>query len=214
MQKKLLHQERRNYQKDFLQIENVANNPFSQFDSWFTKAQQVGSFEANAMSISTVSIEGKPSSRIVLLKEYSERGLVFFSNYNSEKGQNLAQNKHIACLFFYEAMERQIRIEGVVQKLQDEENDAYFYSRPIESQYAAMASNQSSVLADEEELENKLQEIKSTHKKPQRPLHWGGYLIQPSYFEFWQGRPNRLHDRICFILDEANNTWSKKRLAP
>lgn len=207
-----LHNQRRNYGKELLNIENTAESPFFQFDLWYKQAAKLQTFEANAMLISTVGKNMQPSSRVVLLKAYSEKGLQFFTNYNSKKGMQLLENNKVSLLFFYEAMERQIRIEGTATKLSDKENDEYFYSRPIESQYGAMVSDQSSVLNSKAVLEVQLQTIKEKYKKPQRPKNWGGYIIKPHYFEFWQGRPNRLHDRIAYTL--KNSIWQKSILAP
>lgn len=209
-----LHNERRVYNKAELNINNTTSNPFILFDEWYNEAAALKTFEANAMSLSTVDLDGAPHSRIVLLKSYSEKGLVFYTNYNSSKGNNLKHNAKVALLFFYEKLERQIRIQGTVERLSDEENDAYFYSRPIESQLGAIASPQSSVIGAKAELEAKYKELVAENKKPQRPKHWGGYLVKVNYFEFWQGRPSRLHDRICYQLDAHSNNWRKFILAP
>lgn len=210
--KKNLHHERKSYDKDSLSLSNAAESPFSQFDDWYKEAAALGTFEANAMVLSTSSLKGLPSSRVVLLKEYSKEGFVFFSNYDSRKGAELNSNDHVAILFFYEQLQRQIRIEGKVEKLSEKENDAYFYSRPIESQYGAMASPQSQAIESKEALEKAVEELVKSNKKPQRPVSWGGYIVKAVNFEFWQGRPNRLHDRICYQL--INNTWQKIQIAP
>lgn len=209
-----LHNERKVYNKAELDINKTTLNPFIQFDEWYKEAAALKSFEANAMSIATVDENGVPHSRIVLLKEYSENGLVFYTNYNSIKAQNLEQNKNIAILFFYEKMERQIRIQGSVERLTDEQNDAYFYSRPIESQIGAIISPQSNIIESKDLLTAKYKEYIGQNKKPQRPKHWGGYLVKVNYFEFWQGRPSRLHDRVCYQLNDKDNTWRKFILAP
>ena len=176
------------------------------------KLMILGGFEANAMVLSTVSTVGFPSSRMVLLKEYSNAGFVFFSNYNSRKGMELASNKQVSILFFYEQLQRQIRIEGQVEKLSNQENDDYFYSRPLESQYGAMVSPQSRAIDNKEALEDAVEELIKSNKKPQRPASWGGYIVKAINFEFWQGRPNRLHDRICYELN--NKIWHKIQIAP
>lgn len=207
-----LHNERRSYEKDILEIANTPVNPFLLFDTWYKEAATLKSFEANAMVVSTVNNNMQPSSRVVLLKAYSEKSLQFFTNYNSHKGQDLLQNNKISILFFYEAMERQIRIEGTAIKLSDTENDEYFYSRPIDSQYGAMASMQSSIIQSKEELYTDLEEIKQKYSKPIRPKNWGGYNIIPHYFEFWQGRPNRLHDRVTY--NRNKDKWTKNILSP
>jgi pyridoxamine 5'-phosphate oxidase len=209
---KNLHHERKTYDKASLSLLNTEANPFSQFDAWYKEAHDIGGFEANAMVLSTVSTVGFPSSRMVLLKEYSNAGFVFFSNYNSRKGMELASNKQVSILFFYEQLQRQIRIEGQVEKLSNQENDDYFYSRPLESQYGAMVSPQSRVIDNKEALEDAVKELIKSNKKPQRPASWGGYIVKAINFEFWQGRPNRLHDRICYELN--NKIWHKIQIAP
>ena len=209
-----LHQERKVYKKSSLSIDNTENNPISQFDIWYQEAAALKTFEANAMVLSTVDDKGFPHSRIVLLKSYSDKGFIFYSNYNSLKGRDLEKNPKVSLLFFYEQMERQIRISGEVVKLSEEENDQYFYSRPLESQLGAMVSPQSSIIPSKKILEVELEKLKNSNKKPQRPKHWGGYLIKASYFEFWQGRPSRLHDRICFERHHSDEFWNKFTIAP
>jgi pyridoxamine 5'-phosphate oxidase len=207
-----LHHERKTYDKASLSLANAADNPFLQFDLWYKEAADLGGFEANAMVISTASLKGLPSSRVVLLKEYSNEGFVFFSNYNSRKGAELALNNQISILFFYEQLQRQIRIEGHVEKLSDQQNDDYFYSRPLESQYGAMVSPQSELIEDKQALESAAQDLMKSNKKPHRPASWGGYIVKARNFEFWQGRPSRLHDRICYQL--KNKIWQKNQIAP
>lgn len=213
MVKKKLHDARKTYDKSSLDLENTRENPFKQFDQWYHEAEDQGGFEANAMVLSTANAEGHPSLRVVLLKEYSDEGFVFFSNYNSRKGAEMDVNPHVSILFFYESMQRQIRITGKVIKLSDKASEEYFKTRPLESQYGAMISNQSHPLKSKSELEDKFKSIQESNKKPQRPKHWGGYIVVPSYFEFWQGRPNRLHDRVCYTLTD-NNSWDKGLIAP
>lgn len=210
--KKSLHDERKTYDKSTLSLEGSSSNPFLQFDLWYKEASKIGGFEANAMVLSTASPAGVPNSRVVLLKEYSTEGFVFFTNYNSHKGEELMQNKHVALLFFYEQLQRQIRILGQVERLSAQANDAYFYSRPIESQYGAMVSPQSERIENKNVLEEKVLEYIRLNKKPQRPESWGGYIVKAISFEFWQGRPSRMHDRICFELN--NKTWQKFQIAP
>lgn len=209
---KNLHHERRTYDKSILDINEVEQNPFKQFDLWYQEAAALGGFEANAMTLSTANAEGYPSSRVVLLKAYSTKGFIFFTNYKSQKGQEMAANRHVSLLFFYEQMQRQIRIVGQVQKIAEEASEAYFKTRPIESQYGAMISEQSHSLTSKKILEEEFEKLLRSNKKPQRPKHWGGYLVVPSYFEFWQGRPSRLHDRVSYTKQE--NSWSLKLLAP
>lgn len=208
-----LHHLRKQYNLDQLLINQVESSPVLQFKKWYEEAQNFGGFEANAMVLSTVNSSGDVSSRVVLLKEFSQAGFVFFSNYESHKGLAIEANNNVALLFFYESMQRQIRIKGVAHKLSAQENDDYFYSRPIDSQYGAMISQQSSEVTNREELDNAFELIKRQHPKPKRPENWGGYLIKATQFEFWQGRPNRLHDRIIYDKQDQEN-WLIKRLAP
>jgi pyridoxamine 5'-phosphate oxidase len=209
---KNLHQERKTYNKSEIIWENTPNDPFIKFDKWYHEAGELGTFEANAMILATASKEALPNARVVLLKEYSKEGFVFFSNYESQKGKELAQNPQVSLLFFYESMERQIRIHGIVRKISEEASDAYFYSRPIDSQFGAMASPQSKEIESQDTLEENFKSLLTSNKKPQRPSHWGGYIVQANYFEFWQGRPNRMHNRICYEFKA--NTWRKFLIAP
>ncbi len=205
---------RKDYQLKSLSEHEVDQNPFAQFSVWWNEAVQSDIVEVNAMALSTVTSTGKPSSRIVLLKGYDEQGFVFFTNYSSDKGQQLTQNHFAALLFFWKELERQVRIEGVVSKVSEEESDAYFNSRPVGSRLGAWASPQSQKISDREVLNNEL--MKFTEQFDQvnipRPAHWGGYRVKPTRIEFWQGRSNRLHDRILYEQD--NDTWQISRLAP
>ena len=205
---------RKDYQLKSLSEHEVDQNPFTQFSVWWNEAVQSDIVEVNAMALSTVTSAGRPSSRIVLLKGYDEQGFVFFTNYSSDKGQQLTQNHFAALLFFWKELERQVRIEGVVSKVSEEESDAYFNSRPIGSRLGAWASPQSQKISDREVLNNEL--MKFTEQFDQdnipRPAHWGGYRVKPTRIEFWQGRSNRLHDRILYEQD--NDNWQISRLAP
>ncbi|MEY5046567.1 MAG: pyridoxamine 5-phosphate oxidase [Bacteroidota bacterium] len=205
---------RKDYQLKSLSEHEVNQNPFAQFSVWWNEAVQSDIVEVNAMALSTVTSTGKPSSRIVLLKGYDEQGFVFFTNYSSDKGQQLALNHFAALLFFWKELERQVRIEGIVSKVSDEESDAYFNSRPVGSRLGAWASPQSQKISDREVLNNEL--MKFTERFDQgnipRPEHWGGYRVKPTRIEFWQGRSNRLHDRVLYEQD--NDNWQISRLAP
>ncbi|MEY3245258.1 MAG: pyridoxamine 5-phosphate oxidase [Bacteroidota bacterium] len=205
---------RKDYQLKSLSEQEVDQNPFAQFSVWWNEAVQSDIVEVNAMTLSTVTSTGKPSSRIVLLKGYDEEGFVFFTNYSSDKGRQLMQNHFAALLFFWKELERQVRIEGVVSKVSEEESDAYFNSRPVGSRLGAWASPQSQKISDREVLNNEL--MKFTEQFDQenipRPAHWGGYRVKPTRIEFWQGRSNRLHDRILYEQD--NDNWQISRLAP
>ena len=205
---------RKDYQLKSLSEHEVDQNPFAQFSVWWNEAVQSDIVEVNAMTLSTVTSTGKPSSRIVLLKGYDEEGFVFFTNYSSDKGRQLMQNHFAALLFFWKELERQVRIEGVVSKVSEEESDAYFNSRPVGSRLGAWASPQSQKISDREVLNNEL--MKFTEQFDQenipRPAHWGGYRVKPTRIEFWQGRSNRLHDRILYEQD--NDNWQISRLAP
>ena len=205
---------RKDYQLKSLSEQEVDQNPFAQFSVWWNEAVQSDIVEVNAMTLSTVTSTGKPSSRIVLLKGDDEEGFVFFTNYSSDKGRQLMQNHFAALLFFWKELERQVRIEGVVSKVSEEESDAYFNSRPVGSRLGAWASPQSQKISDREVLNNEL--MKFTEQFDQenipRPAHWGGYRVKPTRIEFWQGRSNRLHDRILYEQD--NDNWQISRLAP
>lgn len=203
--------ERRNYIKHELIEKNVASSPFEQFAQWFDDAGKSGVLERNAMTLATATDIGKPSARIVLLKSFSDRGLVFYSNYDSRKGTEISENGQGAILFYWDVMERQIRIEGTIGRVEQAMSDAYFSSRPVESQLSAIVSNQSRTIPSRQFLEDKLAEVRNTGVI-KRPVNWGGYILQPNYFEFWQGRANRLHDRLVYELEQG--VWKLKRLAP
>lgn len=205
-----LHDERRLYNLSSLNENEVPANPFSLFSAWYDLAKNTeGILEPNIMTLATATIQAKPSARIVLLKEVNNEGFIFFTNYHSRKGKEIAHNPQAELLFFWDRIEKQIRIEGTIKKISQSASEAYFYSRPIESQYGAMASPQSSVIT-KEKLEENLAIVQK--EKPVRPENWGGYVLQPNYFEFWQGRPSRLHDRIIYVKN--GESWQISRLAP
>lgn len=190
-------------------------NPFKQFRLWFEQAITAQLPEPNAMIIATATVDGKPSARMVLLKNYDERGFVFYTNYDSNKGQQLLENPWGAITFWWAQLERQVRIEGRVEKVSDAESDEYFNSRPIGSQLGAWASNQSQVVESREVLEQRLEQLKQEYenKEVPRPPHWGGFRLIPDEIEFWQGRPNRLHDRLLYRRTQ-DGSWTIQRLAP
>ena len=206
---------RKDYTLHELSENEVASNPISQFNSWFQEAVEAKVNEPNAMSLGT-AVDGQPSVRIVLLKGVDEKGFSFFTNYQSAKGEELRQNPKAALTFFWAELERQVRIEGVVEKRPEAESDTYFNSRPKGSRVGAWSSPQSQVIPDREVLEERVQEysqkFEDTENVP-RPDFWGGYVLSPTMVEFWQGRPSRLHDRIRYRLSE-NNSWTIERLAP
>lgn len=205
---------RKDYQLASLAENDVAHDPITQFTHWFDQALKAEVTEANAMSLSTVNAEGKPSSRIVLIKEFDHRGFSWFTNYDSRKGQELSQNRHAALLFFWTALERQVRIEGRIHKISEEDNDKYFHSRPLGSRQSACASAQSEPVANRQQLEDKLAEVVAQYgDHPPRPEHWGGYRLVPDFIEFWQGRSSRLHDRIAYTR-QADDSWVISRLQP
>jgi pyridoxamine 5'-phosphate oxidase len=206
-----LHHHRRNYERHELTEDKISPNPFEQFGWWFEDASQGEIIEPNAMVLSTVSAEGKPSSRVVLLKAFDENGFVFYTNYKSKKGQNITENPHACLLFYWDKLERQVRIEGKVEKIAVQLSEQYFSARPYESRLSAVVSDQSEEITNRAFLEDKLLAIQNAGVV-KRPEHWGGYIIHPNYFEFWQGRASRLHDRIVYELE--NGSWKIKRLAP
>jgi pyridoxamine 5'-phosphate oxidase len=205
---------RLDYGRASLDEADVLDDPVAQFAKWFDEAMQAQVFEANAMSVATVGKDGKPSSRIVLIKQYDQRGFTWYTNYESRKGQQLADNPHAALLFFWRELERQVRIEGRVEKTSAEDSDQYFYSRPVQSQLAAVASQQSERVTSRSEMEAHFAAVEAASGgQPRRPPHWGGYRLVPERIEFWQGRRSRFHDRIVFTL-QADGSWKKERLQP
>ena len=207
---------RKSYEKQELLESNCPKNPLDLFQKWFLHADNSNSIEeTNAVTLSTIGKDGFPKSRVVLLKKYTQDGFVFYTNYNSEKGQAITENSHICLSFFWPALEQQIIIKGKAEKQAENLSDDYFTSRPDGSKLGAWASNQSSVINSREELDKQLknyqQEFKG--KKIERPPHWGGFLVKPVSVEFWQGRPNRMHDRILYTLLE-DFSWKTERLEP
>lgn len=195
---------------------DVLPDAIAQFQQWWNEAMHAELTEVNAMTLATASADGVPDARIVLLKDFSSRGFTFFTNYESKKGQELAQNPRACLVFFWKELERQVRITGTVSKVSKEESEAYFFSRPIGSQLGAWASNQSSVLLNREYLINRLNKLQSeadAGRPVGKPEYWGGYTVQPLRIEFWQGRPNRLHDRLLYTV-QKNGDWKIERLAP
>ena len=204
---------RKDYILQTLQEEDVATDPIEQFNKWWDESIKSEIIEANAMTLATANAAGIPSARTVLLKAFSTEGFIFFTNYESQKGEDLAANPNAALLFFWKEMERQVRIEGKVEKISEEESDAYFNSRPLGSRIGAWASPQSKVINDRTVIENNVQKFTEEFgEKIPRPPHWGGYLLVPVKMEFWQGRSSRLHDRILFTRED--NSWKISRLAP
>lgn len=208
-----LHNIREDYSKQALSREQCHANPITQFETWLNEAITAKVNEATAMNLATVNKSGKPSSRVVLLKEVNQQGFVFFTNYHSQKGQALSHQPFAALNFFWPELERQVRIEGEVQKLSEEHSDQYFASRPYTSRIGAWASEQSAVISSKSILLAKAAMIAAKHPlHVPRPAHWGGYILLPEMIEFWQGRPSRLHDRIRYRLEEK--TWIIERLSP
>jgi len=207
----------KNLRHDFLKAsfneKDADNNPFKQFEVWYGQAAKSELFEPNALTLSTDTKKGKPSSRIVFLRGFEKHGFVFFTNYTSRKGDELKENPYASMLFYWPELERQVRIEGKVVKANAAVSDDYFAKRPRNNRVGAWASPQSKVLKNRAALENLVSEfvVKFKEEIP-RPKHWGGYVLQASYYEFWQGRESRLHDRICYSL--KNRKWKKERLAP
>ncbi|AYM78486.1 pyridoxamine 5'-phosphate oxidase [Janthinobacterium agaricidamnosum] len=206
---------RTDYVQSSLSETDVLADPIAQFQKWFAEAVKAQVLEPNAMSLSTVSPDGKPSSRIVLIKQFDERGFTWYTNYQSDKGQQLEHNPHAALLFFWGELERQVRIEGTVVKTTAAESDEYFNVRPVQSRLSAIASQQSAPIADRAALESNYEAVVAAvgDAPPPRPAHWGGYRLQPERIEFWQGRRSRFHDRIVFTRG-ADGQWSMQRLQP
>lgn len=209
-----LHQMRQEYAAGSLNETNMPHNPMEVFNVWLDFAINSGLTEPNAMTVATATADGKPSARVVLLKEVNDNGFVFFTNYMSRKGSELIVNPQVAIVFDWHNLERQVRVEGRAEKLSSEESEAYFNERPEDAKIGAWASPQSKIVKDREELEKHLEEIEEQFEDMpvHRPSHWGGYLIRPSVIEFWQGRPSRMHDRIVYYKTEDG--WTMHRLAP
>jgi len=206
---------RKEYKLKSLSEKEVTSDPFDQFGIWFKEAIEAETLEVNAMILSTSTINAKPSGRVVLLKDFDQNGFVFFTNYGSQKGAELLENPHASLTFFWPQLERQVRIEGIVEKVSESESKEYFNSRPFESKVGAWVSAQSSIINSREELENKFATLAEEFKQKgevSKPDFWGGYRLKPSFVEFWQGRPSRLHDRICY--ESKGNVWEIFRLAP
>jgi pyridoxamine 5'-phosphate oxidase len=207
---------RKSYEKGALLKSNVPENPMELFQKWFYEVDHSdGIDEANAMTISTIGLDGYPKGRVVLLKKYTYEGFIFYTNYNSEKGKAILQNPNVCLSFFWHAAERQIIIKGKAEKIAENLSDGYFESRPRGSQLGAIVSNQSDVVKDRSELEEKLKQLEKAYegREIERPNYWGGFIVKPVEIEFWQGRANRLHDRIRYKLDSEYN-WIIERLAP
>ena len=205
---------RLNYKKSSIDFKNLEDNPISFFLKWFDDALKVNKDEANACVLSTVSVENKPSSRVVLLKSVNEKGFTFFTNYKSNKSLDIQNNPNVSLNFYWPELERQVRITGVAEQISSKDSDEYFKNRPRESQMGAWLSHQSTSIGIYYDFMDTLNKLESSFKGKdiERPLHWGGYCIITSKIEFWQGRPSRLHDRLLYEFDE--NVWNKKRLAP
>ena len=206
---------RKDYKLKTLSELEIDANPIIQFDKWWDEAINSHIEEVNAMTLVTATLQGKPSARIVLLKGYDSRGFIFFTNYESHKGIEIAANPQVGLVFFWKELERQVRIEGAAEKLEISENDTYFLSRPVGSRIGAWASPQSKVIKQREEIEENVKkyELEFANTTINRPANWGGYRVKPQLIEFWQGRPSRLHDRIQYSL-EVNGQWKIERLAP
>ena len=206
------------YRNDVLLENEFDSDPFTQFDKWFKDVLENSNIsEPNAMCLSTCTADGKPSSRYVLMKSFSKSGFIFFSNYQSRKGVELAGNPHACILFYWPSIHRQVRIEGTVSRISDETSKEYFKTRPKPSQASAVISKQSQVVASRHELELKMKQCLDQYANDEvpKPTDWGGYLLQPSYFEFWQGHSSRLHDRMVFERDTSNKgIWKFFRLYP
>jgi pyridoxamine 5'-phosphate oxidase len=206
---------RKSYEKSELLETNIPEDPINLFNRWFHEVEDFGGYgEVNAMTVSTIGLDGFPKSRVVLLKKFSEEGFIFYTNYNSEKGKAIAENPHVCLSFFWQEMERQVIIKGIAQKTSENISDGYFDSRPDGSKLGAIVSNQSQVIPSRTFLEENLKKIEKEFegKSIPRPEYWGGYLVTPLEVEFWQGRPNRLHDRIRYT-SQSDFSWKIERLS-
>ena len=209
----MLRDIRKQYQYAALTEEHASQNPFSQFDNWLSAAVNSEEAEPTAMVLSTVDADMQPHSRVVLLKEFTENGFVFFTNYEGNKSKEIASNAKVSLLFFWQGQERQVRITGVAEKIDTAASDDYFYSRPVESRIGAWASPQSQPIEKYDILAQRFEAFKKQFgENIPRPPHWGGFVVKPDTFEFWQGRPSRLHDRLFYT--QQNNEWKMERLAP
>lgn len=208
---------REEYTQDSLLESDLSPSPIQQFEHWFDQALKAEVMEPTAMVLATVSPAGLPSSRVVLLKGFDEKGFVFYTNYKSRKGQELIQNPNAALLFFWPELQRQVRIEGQVKPVSELQSQTYFHSRPRGSQLGAWASPQSEIVPDREFLEEKMNDFTQLYQEQEqipKPPHWGGFVLEPVRIEFWQGRGSRMHDRIAYVLDGEHQTWDFHRLAP
>jgi len=207
---------RKSYEKNALLETSIPEDPINLFHQWFHEVEDLGEVEeVNAMTLSTIGLDGFPKSRVVLLKKYSEEGFIFYTNYNSEKGKAITNNPNVCLSFFWHSMERQVIIKGIAERTPTNISDGYFESRPDGSKFGAIVSNQSEVIPSRALLEDKLKQLELDYqgKEILRPEFWGGFLIKPVEVEFWQGRPNRLHDRIRYQL-QSDYSWKTDRLSP
>jgi pyridoxamine 5'-phosphate oxidase len=207
---------RKSYEKSELLESTIPEDPIILFKRWFHEVEDIGGIEeVNAMTVSTIGLDGFPKARVVLLKQFTHEGFIFYTNYNSEKGKAIASNPNVCLSFFWHTLERQIIIKGIAQKISDNLSDGYFESRPYGSKLGAIVSNQSDVVDSRTVLEEKLKQLEKDFEGKQipRPKHWGGFIVKPLEVEFWQGRPNRLHDRIRYKLNKEIS-WNVQRLAP
>ncbi len=209
---------RQDYALATLERKDVFENPIQQFDKWMKEAIAAAVEEPTVMTVCTVGADATPDARILLLKGVDDKGFRFYTNYDSPKGKDLATNNRISLVFFWQKLQRQVRIKGEAYRLTEQESTAYFQSRPKGSQIGAWASPQSQVIADRNNLEQKISDLEEEYKTAAalpKPAHWGGYVVRPYQIEFWQGRPSRLHDRICYTLEDLNpKKWKIERLAP